>query len=254
MGDDRTAVVTCIGVAIGLGEQELISDLSFTCHEGECLVITGPSGSGKTTLLRTVNGLCPPHRGRVRVLGSWVPGRAGREAQRVWRRTGTVQQDAALFETRSVLGNVELALRTAGHSRKAARHEAAAWLDRVGLGDKLDELPRHLSGGQQQRVALARAMCTRPKLLILDEPTSHLDYALAREILGLARELVENGSALIMATHRVQEAEEFATSHIALSTDPPVREAADRASNDAPGETDGGFSFSDTTAALSRPA
>jgi ABC-type polar amino acid transport system ATPase subunit len=172
----------------------------------------------------------------------------------VWRRTGTVQQDAALFETRSVLGNVELALRTAGHSRKAARQEAAVWLERVGLGDKLDELPRNLSGGQQQRVALARAMCTRPKLLILDEPTSHLDYALAREILGMARELVESGSALIMATHRVQEAEEFATSHIALSTGPPVGEAVDRASNGSPGETGGGFSFSNTTAALSRPA
>jgi ABC-type polar amino acid transport system ATPase subunit len=218
MADSRSVVVSCTGLAIGLGKRELVSDLNFSCHEGECLVITGPSGSGKSTLLRTLNGLCLPRRGQVRVLGSLLPGRGAREAQRVWRATGTVQQDAALFETRSALGNVELALRVAGHSRRRARQEAAAWLRRVGLDDKLQEPPRRLSGGQQQRVALARALCTRPKLLILDEPTSHLDYGLARDILSLARELLEQGSALIMATHRIQEAEEFANSHIALTT------------------------------------
>jgi polar amino acid transport system ATP-binding protein len=139
-----------------------------------------------------------------------------------------VQQDAALFETRSALGNVELALRVAGHSRKRARLEATAWLHRLGIGDKLQEPPRRLSGGQQQRVALARALSTRPKLLILDEPTSHLDYRLARDILSLARGLVEQGSVLIMATHRLEEAEEFASSHVALTTCTPVQEERER--------------------------
>jgi ABC-type polar amino acid transport system ATPase subunit len=229
MADDRTAIVSCTDVAIGLGERELVSNLNFSCHEGECLVITGPSGSGKSTLLRTLNGLCLPRHGRVRVLGSPLPGRSAREAQRAWRNTGTVQQDAALFETRSALGNVELALRVGGYSRKQARQDAMAWLRRVGLGDKLHEPPRRLSGGQQQRVALARALSTRPKLLILDEPTSHLDYELARDILSLARDLVEQGSALIMATHRTQEAEEFGSSHIALTNRTPVQEYAESA-------------------------
>lgn len=224
MADDRNAVVACTDLAIGQGRLELISNLNFSCYEGDCLAITGPSGSGKSTLLRTLSGLCLPRRGQVRVLGSLLPGRSAREAQRVWRNTGTVQQDAALFQTRSALGNVELALRVAGHSRKWARLEATAWLRRLGIGDKLHEPPRRLSGGQQQRVALARALSTRPKLLILDEPTSHLDYELARGILSLALGLVKEGSVLIMATHRIEEAEEFASSHVALAACPPVRE------------------------------
>lgn len=224
MADDRNAVVACTDLAIGQGRLELISNLNFSCYEGDCLAITGPSGSGKSTLLRTLSGLCLPRRGQVRVLGSLLPGRSAREAQRVWRNTGTVQQDAALFQTRSALGNVELALRVAGHSRKWARLEATAWLRRLGIGDKLHEPPRRLSGGQQQRVALARALSTRPKLLILDEPTSHLDYELARGILSLALGLVKEGSVLIMATHRIEEAEEFASSHVALAACTPVRE------------------------------
>lgn len=224
MADGRSAIVACADLAIGFGECELVSNLNFSCHQGECLVITGPSGSGKTTLLQTLNGLCLPRHGHVRVLGSSLPGRTAREAQRAWRQTGTVQQDAALFETKSVLGNVELALRVAGYSRTRARQEGIAWLRRLGLGDKMHEPPRRLSGGQQQRVALARALSTRPKLLILDEPTSHLDYGLARDVLSLALDLVKQGSALIMATHRIQEAEEVASSHVALTTRTSVEE------------------------------
>jgi ABC-type polar amino acid transport system ATPase subunit len=254
MADGRAAIVTCTDLSIGLGEHELVSNLSFICHEGECLVITGPSGSGKTTLLQTLNGLCLPRRGCLRVLGSSVPGRGAREAQRVWRSTGTVQQDAALFETRSALGNVELALRVAGRSRRTARQEATAWLQRVGLGDKLHEPPRRLSGGQQQRVALARAMSTRPKLLILDEPTSHLDYGLARDILCLARDLVEQGSALIMATHRIQEAEEFASTHIALTARTPVSKQPDKVPSVASRSPGEGISFSTDGGTLARLA
>ena len=236
MADGRIAIVSCTDLAIGLGEREIVNNLTFTCHEGECLVLTGPSGAGKSTLLRTLNGLHPPRRGQVHVLGSSLPGRTAREAQRVWRNTGTVQQDAALFETKSALGNVELALRVAGHSRKRARQVATEWLELVGLGDKLHEPPRRLSGGQQQRVALARALSARPKLLILDEPTSHLDYKLARTILRLARDQVDQGSALIMATHRVQEADEFGTAHIALTSSTQDEEDPDGDSGGTPGK------------------
>lgn len=224
MGDNRTAVVSCTSLAIGHGERELVSDLTFSCREGESLAITGPSGCGKSTLLLTLNGFYPPLGGQVRVLGSALPGRTGREAQRVWRNTGTVQQEPALFESKSALGNVELALRVVGHSRRHARQEATWWLRRVGLADKLHEPPRRLSGGQRQRVALARALSPRPKLLILDEATSHLDYGRAHDILSLARDLVAHGTALIMATHRIQEAEEFATSHIAFTDAAPIED------------------------------
>ncbi len=229
MGEGSAAVLSCTDLAIGRGERAIVRGLNFSCREGECLIITGPSGSGKSTLLLTLNGLCLPRHGQVRVLGTSLPGRTAREAQRAWRNTGTVQQDAALFETRSAVGNVELALRVVGYGRRRARQEAATWLRRVGLDDKLHEPPRRLSGGQRQRVALARAMCTRPKLLILDEPTSHLDYRLAGDIISLARDLVRQGSALIMATHRVQEAEEFATAHIALTDNTSVPERSERA-------------------------
>jgi ABC-type methionine transport system ATPase subunit len=179
-------------------------------------VITGPSGAGKTTLLRAINGLCPPTAGRVWALGSWIPGRSRQEAQHAWRNTGTVQQDVALFTTRSAAANVEIGLRSAGQDRQAARREARAWLDRMGLGDKAAEYPGRLSGGERQRVALARALAPRPQLLILDEPTAHLDHGSAKVVLLAIRDLVRDGATVVMSSHHKEELASLRTCEIVL--------------------------------------
>jgi ABC-type polar amino acid transport system ATPase subunit len=134
----------------------------------------------------------------------------------VWRRTGTVLQELALFETRTARQNVELALRTCGRDRREARMEAIHWLARLGMADKTENYPCELSGGQCQRVALARALATRPRLLIIDEPTSALDQETARTALMAIRELVDGGATAIVSTHRVNEAAELCDQHVAL--------------------------------------
>jgi ABC-type methionine transport system ATPase subunit len=166
--------------------------------------------------MRAINGLQLPSAGKIWTLGSAIPGRSRREARAAWLRTGTVLQGIALFETKSARGNVEIALNTCGFTRAAARSEATAWLERFDLADRIDTYPWRLSGGERQRVALARALAPRPRLLILDEPTSALDVATARIVLDSIRELVAEGSTVIMSSHREQEAAELADKRIAL--------------------------------------
>lgn len=214
--DDSCVNVRCCDLEVCVGNATIIRDVSFACCSGEWVVLTGPSGAGKTTLLRTINGLCPPSVGRVWALGSWMPGRSRRDAQRAWRRTGTVMQDLALFETHSAAANVAIGLRAAGISRTRAKHEANAWLDRFGLGDKPDAYPHSLSGGERQRVALARALAPRPHLLILDEPTAHLDDGSAKIVIMAIKELVQNGATVVMSSHREAEVAPYRTCRITL--------------------------------------
>lgn len=212
----ETAVVRVCDVGVRAGAASLLHGLAFECRKGEWTLLAGPTGAGKTTLMRAINGLLIPSAGRIWTLGSAIPGRTRREARAAWLRTGTVLQAVALFETKSARGNVELALVTRGWQRAAARREATAWLARLNLADKVDEYPWRLSGGERQRVALARALAPRPQLLILDEPTSALDVATARIVLDCIRELVADGSTVIMSSHREQEAADLADQRVAL--------------------------------------
>lgn len=213
---DPCVNVRCCDLEVCIGPTRIIRDVSFDCCGTDWVVLTGPSGAGKSTLLRAINGLCPPSAGQIWALGTQIPGRGRREARHVWRQTGTVFQELALFETRSAAANVELGLRAAGYRRDAARREARYWLGEFGLDGKADQYPAHLSGGERQRVALARAIAPRPQLLILDEPTSHLDNGSARVVLSAIKELVGQGATVVMASHREEEVAELQTCQIVL--------------------------------------
>jgi polar amino acid transport system ATP-binding protein len=215
MGDPRVTVGIS-DVSVRSGDTRILEEVSFDCFEGEWTVIYGPSGAGKSTLLRAVNGLCPLTGGCISVLSTRLPGRSRREARAVWRQTGTVLQEVALFETKTALENVVLALRTVGLDRRTAREEAGGWLERLGLGDKLDAYPSRLSGGQRQRVALARAFAVRPRVLLLDEPTSALDRATAQTVLAIVKELVEGGTTVVMSSHRTDEVAEMCHQRVGL--------------------------------------
>jgi ABC-type methionine transport system ATPase subunit len=214
--DNRPVTVRVSRVGVRIGGAWILEDVSFDCSEGEWTVIHGPSGAGKSTLLRAINGLCPLAGGRISVLSTRLPGRPRREARAAWRQTGTVLQEVALFETKTALQNVLLALGAAGLDRRTAREKAAEWLDRLGLGDKLQEYPSHLSGGQRQRVALARAFAVEPRLLLLDEPTSALDRTTALRVLSAVRELSEAGATVVMSSHRTDEVREMCDQWVGL--------------------------------------
>jgi ABC-type multidrug transport system ATPase subunit len=215
MREDAIEVSVC-DISVRVGRSQALDRVSFDCSRGEWVLLAGPSGSGKSTLLRTINGLQAPTSGRVLTLGSWIPGRRRRDARIVWRQTGTVQQEVALFETKSALANVELALRVAGCDRTTARNQALMWLDRFNIADKADDYPWRLSGGERQRVALARALAPRPRLLVLDEPTSALDRDSAQVVLEAIRELVHQNTTVLMSSHREVEVVELCDRRIRL--------------------------------------
>ncbi|HET9656516.1 MAG TPA: ABC transporter ATP-binding protein [Kineosporiaceae bacterium] len=170
---------------------------------GEVLAVLGPNGSGKSSLLYAVAGLLPLSGGRIRVGGRLWDCPADRcFLPAADRSVGLVFQDYRLFPHLSVLDNVAFPARVRGTGRRSARHDAAAWLDRVGLAALTGHRPGQLSGGQAQRVALARALASRPQVLLLDEPLAALDAGTRLEIRGQLRDhLADFPGPCIVVTH-----------------------------------------------------
>jgi putative ABC transport system ATP-binding protein len=168
---------------------------------GACLALAGPSGSGKSTLLALLGGVQRPTAGEVHVLGVALSGLADAARARVRRRIGFVFQQLALLPRLSVWENVTYGLVPLGVSRSQRRKLAGAALSLFGLGEFQRRRPEQLSGGQQQRVALARAWIGRPELLLLDEPTAHLDAAASAELADLLRAARDAGTTVVLATH-----------------------------------------------------
>jgi molybdate transport system ATP-binding protein len=193
-------------VELTLGQLHL--DVDIAVATGELVVLLGPNGAGKTTLLRALAGLVALHTGRV-VLDEVVldDTEAGVRVPTERRPIGFVFQDYLLFPHLSALENVAFGLRARGMPRAEARRRAAAWLQRVGLGDHASSRPRALSGGQAQRVALARAMVADPRLLLLDEPLAALDAASRGEVRrDLRRHLASFDGTRLLVTHNPLEA------------------------------------------------
>jgi ABC-type polar amino acid transport system ATPase subunit len=198
------------------GELEVLRGIDLEVARGEVVCVLGPSGSGKSTLLRCVNLLEPPERGEIFIEGKDIckgpgsaAGEAGWELDFVRQRVGIVFQQFNLFPHKTALENVTMApQKVLGKSEAESRENATRLLQRVGLGDKLDEYPERLSGGQQQRVAIARALAMDPHVMLFDEVTSALDPELVKEVLDVMRELAEEGMTMIVVTHELGFARE----------------------------------------------
>lgn len=188
-------------VASGDRQLTILNDLEFQVFSGETVAILGQSGAGKSTLLGLLAGLDLPTAGELTMFGESLAaldedGRARLRAGRV----GFVFQNFQLLPTLTALENVMLPLELAPRAGTGAR--AREWLERVGLGERLDHLPKQLSGGEQQRVALARAFVTGAELVFADEPTGNLDPDTGERIIetlfSLNREV---GTTLVLVTH-----------------------------------------------------
>jgi polar amino acid transport system ATP-binding protein len=206
------------GIHKRFGELEVLRGVDIDVAKGEVVCILGPSGSGKSTLLRCVNLLEPPEQGEIFVEGKDIckgpgtgAGEEGWELDFVRQRVGIVFQQFNLFPHKTALQNVTMAPeKVLGLSRQEARAKATELLERVGLGDKLDQYPERLSGGQQQRVAIARALAMDPQVMLFDEVTSALDPELVKEVLDTMRELAQEGMTMIVVTHEIGFAREVA--------------------------------------------
>jgi polar amino acid transport system ATP-binding protein len=192
------------------GDNLVLGGVDLAVAEHEVVVLIGASGSGKSTLLRCVSLLEPLDDGTVRLDGEEVTDPRA-DADRLRSRFGVVFQAFNLFPHLSVLQNVTLAPRVVhGVSRDEAEERAMRLLERVGLGQRARDYPDRLSGGQQQRVAIVRALANEPRMLLLDEVTSALDPELVGEVLRLVRELKEQGTTILMATHEMAFARQVA--------------------------------------------
>lgn len=180
----------------------VLKDVSLQVEEGEYVAIMGPSGSGKTTLMNIIGCLDKPTSGTYELAGEDVLMYKDKEMSDLrLRRIGFVFQSFHLLPRQSALDNVALPLSYAGVKKKERKERAAAALERVGLGERVNFKPTQLSGGQKQRVAIARAMVNSPKILLADEPTGALDSKSGQQIMELFDRLNEEGVTIVMITH-----------------------------------------------------
>ncbi len=204
------------GVQKRYGELEVLKGVDLEVAKGEVVCILGPSGSGKSTLLRCVNLLEPPEQGEIFLEGKDIcKGPGSGTGEQSWKldfvrqRVGMVFQQFNLFPHKSALANVTMAPeKVLGRPKSEAREKAKALLERVGLGDRMEQYPERLSGGQQQRVAIARALAMEPHVMLFDEVTSALDPELVKEVLDVLRELASEGMTMLVVTHELGFARE----------------------------------------------
>jgi polar amino acid transport system ATP-binding protein len=207
-------IVIIRDVKKSFGAVRVLDGVDLDVARGEAVVVIGASGSGKTTLLRCINALETYDDGSIKVDGVEVGFREAPDGPRRPRRerelagiradVGMVFQLFNLFPHLTARENVMLGLlKVRRLARNEARERAEHWLTRVGLADRMDNLPSQLSGGQQQRVGIARAVAMGPKVLLLDEITSALDPELVGEVLSVVRKLADEGMTMIIVTHEM---------------------------------------------------
>ena len=185
------------------GKFAALKHIDLEIKSGEFVGVVGKSGSGKSTLLNMLAGIDRPSSGFVSVAGTAIHGLSENKLA-VWRgrNVGFVFQFFQLLPTLTAAENVMLPMDFAGSIPfRERRKRAVALLDRVAVGTHADKLPATLSGGEQQRVAIARALANEPPLVLADEPTGNLDSITAKAILDLFRNMANQGTTVVIATH-----------------------------------------------------
>ncbi len=191
------------------GDQVIValSDVSFSVPEGQFLTVSGKSGSGKSTLLYQMGLLDLPTSGEVLIDDTdfvKMP-----ENDRTLTRLndlGYIFQDYAILPSLTALENTMLPLLMQGYDAKEAEEKAKNALVKLGISDRMNNLPSQLSGGQQQRVSIARAIAHNPKIIFADEPTANLDSETSEQVIQAFLALNKEGQTIIMVTHEPEYA------------------------------------------------
>lgn len=191
----------------GTGEILALNNVDLEIPKGQFVAIVGRSGSGKSTLLYQIGLLDEPSHGDIHIEGVNVL-KLTNEERTHYRlmQLGYVFQDYAILPSLTALENVMIPLLMSGVAKARAFEKAKLALERVGLGDKINNLPSQLSGGQQQRVSIARAIGHDPKIIFADEPTANLDSETSKVILSAFSKLNKEGQTIIMVTHESEYA------------------------------------------------
>lgn len=180
----------------------VLNDINFSIDAGEFVAIMGPSGSGKSTLINLLGFIDRTFEGHYYFKGREIDDFKDEELSEIRNQSvGFVFQNFSLIENLTVAENVELPLLYNGAKHNETQKKVKQALTRVGLADKLNQLPKQLSGGQQQRIAIARALINQPSFIIADEPTGALDTHTTEEIMQLFKQLNDEGVTIILVTH-----------------------------------------------------
>lgn len=187
---------------MGSNTVNALQSVSLDIYKNEYVALMGPSGSGKSTFMNILGCLDTPSSGAYILNNTSVGEMTDAELAAVRNKEiGFVFQTFNLLPRLSALENVALPLVYAGFSKSKRIEQAAAMLQAVGLGERMDHKPNELSGGQRQRVAIARALVNSPSIILADEPTGNLDSTTSYEIMGLFEEIHKAGNTIILVTH-----------------------------------------------------
>ena len=190
------------------GKNKILKNLSLEISKGERVVIIGPSGSGKSTFLRCLNGL-ESFQGKIFFENKDI---TKNDFKRMRHKVGMVFQSFNLFENLTVWENITIApLSRKIEDEKIINENAKKYLKKIHLEDKSDVYPSSLSGGQRQRVAIIRTLMMHPDIILFDEPTSALDAEMIDEVLNLMMDVAKEGMTMVVGTHELNFAKEFAT-------------------------------------------
>ena len=202
--DDPVAQLQCVDKVYGSGEMAVkaLDGVDLTVNRGDYLAVMGASGSGKSTAMNILGCLDRPSSGSYRLNNTPVEELSDDQLADLRNRyLGFVFQQFHLLPQLSALDNVIMPMIYAGVPAAERRQRARAALERVGLGQRINNKPNQLSGGQQQRVAIARAIINQPALLLADEPTGALDSQTTAEVLDIFDALHRGGMTVVMVTH-----------------------------------------------------
>lgn len=194
-----------------------VDRVSFAVAPGEMIAFLGPSGSGKTTLLLLIAALLKPDAGVIRYAGRDLSLMSETQVcDYLMRDVGFIRQNYHLMPGVTALENASIKLMLGGIGTREAKTRAIPWLDRLGLGDRLQHTPAELSGGERQRVTIARILAGDPSLILADEPTGNLDSKRSKEIIELLRQLARERDAIVLLVTHDQEAAALADRRFTL--------------------------------------
>jgi ABC-2 type transport system ATP-binding protein len=202
-----TPTIEAVGLSKRFGKTVALDGLDLVAEPGQVLAVLGPNGAGKTTFVRTVATLLRPDAGELRVVGRDVR----REPAAVRRSIGLAGQSAAVEAAMTGRENLEMVARLFGQDARSARVNSAKVLEQLGLADAAGRLARTYSGGMRRKLDLAASLVGAPRLLLLDEPTTGLDPRSRIELWDAIRDLVEQGTDVLLTTQYLDEADHLAS-------------------------------------------
>ena len=205
---NNNEIIKTVDLHKSFGKLHVLQGVNETVKKGEVVTVIGPSGGGKSTFLRCLNLLEVPEKGQIFFEGTDIT-QKGVNIDLHRQKMGMVFQNFNVFPHLDVCKNITLTpVLTKKKTEAEAEEMAKELLNRVGLIDKLHEMPGKLSGGQKQRLAIVRALAMEPDVMLFDEPTSALDPEMVGEVLDVIKDLVKGGMTSVIVTHEMRFARE----------------------------------------------